>query len=359
MLQIKEIAVEGYKKVIEAVDTEAKLHSFIAIHDTTLGPALGGMRVYPYSSTADALNDVLRLAKGMTYKSALAECGLGGGKSVIIADPHTDKTDELLMAFGEVVNSLKGEYITAEDVGSTPEDMMIVHKKTPYISALPTDQSSGDPSPYTAWGVFKGMQAVAYKLWGTPSLRGKTVLIQGLGHVGSKLAALLFWDGAELILSDIEKAQMHTLAHRYGARTVEPRRVFEVECDIFCPCAMGGIINDKTLPLLKCKAIAGSANNQLEKPIHGVRLMERGILYAPDFVINAGGLLNVTTELDPHGYDPKAARDRVDRLYDILLALFKKANREKKCTSVVADEMAEYNLKHLVGARTVPIKFHK
>lgn len=357
MLEMKEIPVEGFKRVVEAIDHTVGLHSFIAIHDSTLGPALGGTRIYPYKSTSDALNDVLRLAKGMTYKSALAQCGLGGGKSVIIADPHTEKTENLLLAFGDAVQSLKGDYIAAEDVGCTPEDMLVVRKKTRYVSALPTEKSSGDPSLFTSRGVFKGMQAVATQLWHNPSLRKKRVLIQGLGHVGSKLAQILFWEGAELILSDLEITQMHTLAHLYGAKTVDPKRVYNTECDIFCPCAMGGVINDTTVPMLKCRAVAGSANNQLDRPEHGQRLMERGILYAPDFVINAGGLINVSVEYNPFGYDAKIARDKVEHLYDILLALFNKAQKEKKSTSQVADEIAEYNLLHKVGARTTPLKF--
>jgi leucine dehydrogenase len=358
MLEIKEIPVEGYKRVIEAIDPKAKLHCFIAIHDTTLGPALGGTRMYPYSKTSDALDDVLRLAKGMTYKSALAECGLGGGKSVIIGDSHHDKTDALFHAFGKVVHHLNGEYIAAEDVGTEPADMLKMRHTTPYLSAMPTKKSSGDPSPFTCWGVFKGMQAVAQHLWHSPSLRGKRVLIQGLGHVGSKLADLLFWEGAELVLSDIDNAQMRTLAHRYGASTVSPKNVYDVDCDIFSPCALGAIINDKTLPKLKCKAIAGSANNELHRPEHGIVLMEKGILYAPDYVINAGGLINVSVEFDPTGYDPNIAREKVSKIYDITLNLFKKANREQKSTSEVADEMAEHNLKHKIGLRSEPIQFH-
>lgn len=358
MLQIKEIPIKGYKHVIEAIDTKAKLHAFIAVHNSTLGPALGGTRMYPYQNTSSALNDVLRLAQGMTYKSALAECGLGGGKSVIIADPHTDKTEELFHAFGSAVHHLKGEYIAAEDVGTDPSDMLIIRKKTPYISAMPTKKSSGDPSPYTAWGVFKGMQAVGQHLWKSPSLKGKRVLIQGLGNVGSKLANLLFWEGAELILSDVDIAQMHILAHRYGATTVNPQRVYEIECDIFAPCALGGIINETTIPKLKCKAIAGSANNQLDRPEDGIKLMEKGILYAPDYVINAGGLINVSVEFDSHGYDPNIAREKVNQIYERTLNLFQKAKKEKKSTSQVADEMAEYNLQHKISARKTPIKFH-
>lgn len=357
MLEIIEIPVPGYEKVIEIIDRKAKLHGFIALHNLALGPALGGARIYPYPTREAALEDALRLAKGMTYKSALAEDGLGGGKSVIIADPHTDKTEALLLAFAEAVDSLKGKYITAEDVGSGPEDILIMRRRTPYVSALPTDISSGDPSRFTAWGVFKGMEAVAQKLWHSRSLKGKKVAIQGLGHVGSKLAEILFWEGADLILSDIDHQLVHHLVHIYGAQEVDPKDFFKVECDILSPCAMGGVINDETIPQLRCRAIAGSANNQLARPENGVQLRERGILYAPDSIVNCGGIINAAAEFDPGGYHPKVARDRVNLIYDRLLNLFRNAEEKNECTSQLADELAEYNLKNLIGARKTPIIF--
>lgn len=357
MLKIKEIVIPGYQKVIEAIDQNAHLHCFIAIHDCTLGPALGGTRMYPYHSRDDALHDVLRLAKGMTYKSAVAEDGLGGGKSVIIGNPNRDKTENLLLAFGDAVNHLKGMYIAAEDIGTCPEDMMIIRRRTPFVVALPTERSSGDPSRFTAWGVFRGIEAVAKTLWNSYSLRGKRILIQGVGHVGSKLADQLFWDGADLILSDVDTSLLHDIALRYGAQTVTSEELYRTECDIFSPCALGGSINDVTLPQLRCKAIAGSANNQLERPEHGIMLMKRGILYAPDYIINSGGIINVAIELEPHGYDPKMARDQVSHIRERLEILFNKAYKEKKSPSQVADEIAEHNLKHKIGARTIPVNF--
>ncbi len=359
MLKIKEVKVQGYKKIIEASDETSKLHCFIAIHDTTLGPALGGTRMYPYSRKQDALEDALRLAKGMTYKSALAEDGLGGGKSVIIGNPITDKTPALLLAFAEAVNSLDGDYIAAEDMGTSPEDMLIMRKKTPYVVALPTEKSSGDPSHYTARGVFHGLQAVAQKLWGDRSLKHKRIAIQGLGHVGGKLAGILFWEGADLILSDIDEQLLHATALRYGAETRSPSDIYQVDCDILCPCAMGASINDATTSKLRCKAVAGAANNQLALPEHGLKLMEKKILYAPDYLINSGGIINVATELEPNGYDPKLARDRVEHIYERLLHLFDKAERQRKPASQVADEIAEYNLKHLIGKRKVPLIFNR
>lgn len=358
MVAIKEISIPGYKKVIEVTDRETKLHSFIAIHDSTLGPALGGTRMYSYPSREDALNDVLRLAKGMTYKSALAEDGLGGGKSVIIGN-SAEKTESLLLAFADAVNYLNGEYIAAEDVGTSPEDMLILRRRTPFVAALPSERSSGDPSRFTAWGVYKGMQAVAMTLWESPFLRHKRILIQGLGHVGSKLAELLFWEGADLLISDINSEIEHDLAMRYGAEIVDRNKVYQTECDIFCPCAMGGSINNATVSQLRCQAVAGSANNQLERPEHGLQLAERGILYAPDYIINSGGIINVGIEFEPNGYDPKIARDKVNHIYDRLLVLFQKAKKERKSTSQVADEIAEYNLKNGIGRRLVPINFEK
>jgi len=357
MLEIREISVPGYKKVIEAKDRAVNLHGFIAIHDTTLGPALGGTRFYPYKQPEEALTDVLRLAKSMTYKSALAEDGLGGGKSVIMGNPHKDKTEKLLLSFAEAINTLKGDYIAAEDVGTCTEDMEILRKKTQFVVALPSEKSSGDPSRFTAWGVFRGIQAVAMKLWGSTSLKGKKVLIQGLGHVGSKLANMLFWEGAELILSDIDEKLMHDQALLYGAETVDYHDVYKQKCDIFAPCAMGSSINDETVKLLKCKAVAGAANNQLQREENGLMLMQKGILYAPDYLINSGGIINVATELEPNGYDPKIAREKIDHIYERLLALFELSEKQKKPPNQVANEIAEHNLKMKIGARKVPVKF--
>lgn len=357
MAVIKEITVPGYQKVIEAIDNETGLHCFIAIHNSTLGPALGGTRIYPYTSKEDALNDVLRLAKGMTYKSAMAENGFGGGKSVIIGNPKNIKTEKLLYSFGEVINTLKGLYIAAEDVGTNTDDMVSIRKRTPFVAALPTDKSSGDPSRFTAWGVYRGIQAVSKRLWGTASLQRRKIAVQGLGSVGSKLANILFWEGAELIISDIDTTKVHDLAVLYGAEVMNEKNIFSAECDIFAPCALGGVINDATIKGFKCKAIAGAANNQLLEDKHASDLMERGILYAPDYVINAGGIINAALEFDPKGYNPKVARDKVNHIYDTLLAIFERAEKEGKSTNAIADEMAEYKIKHLIGKRIQEITF--
>lgn len=357
MLKIKEIQVPGYHKIIEAQNLEAKLHCFIAIHDITLGPALGGTRIYPYANPDEAFNDVLRLSKAMTYKSALIEDGLGGGKSVIIANPKKDKNPQLLLAFAEVLDSLKGSYIAAEDVGTTTEDMLIIKTRTPYVCALPTDKSSGDPSRFTAWGVFRGILAVCKKLWGTHHLQRRRIAIQGLGNVGSKLANILFWEGADLILTDTDPHKLHDLALLYGAEEVAPHEIFTCDCDIFSPCAMGGILNDETIPQLRCAAVAGGANNQLLRQEHGRVLMERGILYCPDYVINSGGITNAAAEFEADGYNPKRVRDKVNHIYHTLRTVLNRSEQSNKPTSQVADEIAEYNLKHRIGKRNKPIEF--
>lgn len=357
MLTIKEITIPGYEKVIEGEDPTRGLHCFIAVHNSCLGPALGGTRIYPYATTQEALDDVLLLAKAMTYKSAIAEDGLGGGKSVIIADPAKGKTPELLYAFAEVVDSLKGQYIAAEDLGSTIADMALVRQKTPYVAALSTETSSGDPSRFTAWGIYRGIQAVLKKLWHSKSLKGKTIAIEGLGNVGSKLANILFWEGAKLIVCDIKSTLTRQAAHDYAAQVIAPEEFYKVECDILSPCAMGGTINSNTIPLLRCKAIAGSANNQLEKSDIGKQLFEKNILYAPDYIINSGGLINAAAEFDEEGYNPLHTRDRVNHIYDILMRIFRKSEVDRMPTNMVADIIAEHNLKRNIGKRKHPIIF--
>lgn len=357
MLTIKEIKIPGFEKVIEGKYPEVGLHCLIAIHNTILGPALGGVRIYPYKTKEEALTDVLRLAEAMTYKSALAENGLGGGKSVIILDPSQSKTKELLYAFGEVVNSLNGSYIAAEDLGTSIADMTFVSERTPYVAAIASKKSSGDPSTFTARGVFRGIQAVSKKIWGTDSVKGKKIAIMGLGAVGSKLVPILFWEGADLIVTDLNEQIVEQFVHDYGATSVRPDEIFSVDCDIFSPCALGGILNSETISKLKCKAVAGSANNQLLERKNGIELMERKILYAPDYVINSGGIINAAAEFEPNGYDSKYARDKVDHLYDILINLFNQSKAKNIATNLIADQIAESNIKNLIGKRKHKIAF--
>ena len=357
-LQFERIIVKGYEKVVKVTDAKAGLTAIIAIHNTTLGPALGGIRIQPYATFDAALEDALRLAKGMTYKSAVAEVGFGGGKSVIIADPKKQKTPELLMAFGAAVEKLAGMYICAEDMGCTTEDVKIIRRVTKHVVGLPHEKSSGDPGPFTAWGTFRGIQSVVKRLYMSDSLEGKRVAVQGLGNVGSHLVDHLFWAGAELILSDIDPIKLQKFAAKYGARTVAPDQILKVECDVLVPCAAGGIINDQTIPEFRCKAIAGCANNQLLRDTHAQNLRDRGILYAPDFVINAGGLLNVAEELEDAGYNPKNPRYKVHHIYDTLLAIYEIADKNKESTHVAALSLADYRIKYAVGKRVIPPTFH-
>jgi leucine dehydrogenase len=357
-LQLEQISVKGYEQVVKVVDQKAGLTAIIAIHNTTMGPALGGIRIHPYATFNDALEDVLRLAKGMTYKSAVAEVGFGGGKSVIIADPKRHKTPEMLLAFGAAVEKLGGLYICAEDVGCTTEDVKIVRKATKYVVGLSHAKSSGDPGPFTAWGTYRGICATLKKIYGTESPEGRTIAIQGLGNVGMHLAEFLFWNGAQLILSDIDPMKLQKIAAKFGARTVPSDQIMKVECDIFAPCAMGAILNDQTIPFLRCKGVAGCANNQLLKDTHAKVLKDRGILYAPDFVINAGGLLNVSVELEDGGYVPTLPRTKVNRIYDTLIAIYEIAGRNAESTHNAALALADYRIKYGIGKRVIPPTFH-
>lgn len=346
MTSIQEIFIPEFEKVLEIINPTVGLHAFVAIHNTILGPALGGLRIFPYAHRDEALVDVLRLAQGMTYKSAAAGLSLGGGKSVIMADPAAVDKKALLLTLADALNALKGQYIVAEDLGSTPEDMEILQTKTPHVVALCKDTSSGDPSRFTAWGVFRGIQAVAEMLWGTSNLHNKTIAIQGLGNVGAKLADYLFWHGAKLIIADINSEKTKSLAQLYKATSVDTKEILSTPCDILAPCALGGVFNDDTIPQLRCKGIAGGANNQLLHSKHGLELMHKGILYAPDFVINAGGLINASAELTPGGYDPLMVREKVDNIKSILHAVFVFSNLQQRPPHQIVEELAESRLKH-------------
>lgn len=357
-LRIEKVEVDGYEKVIEVTDPSVGLHAFIAIHNTNLGPALGGTRIFPYANREQALEDVLRLSKGMTYKASVAEVGLGGGKSVIMANPKTQKTTELLEAFGKAIDSLEGLYISAEDVGCTTEDVNRIRNTTKYVVGLPHQKSSGDPSVFTACGIFRGIQATAKKIFGSTSLEGKKIAVQGLGSVGKNLVDFLFWAGAELIISDIDQEVLLKLGAKYDAKIVAPDKIMQVECDIFSPCAMGGILNDVTIPLLRCKGVAGAANNQLLKDSHADMLKDRNIVYAPDFVINAGGLLNVAEEIEVLGYSPVRSRNKSLRIYDTLLSIYEIAEKNSESTHKAAISFAEHKIKSGIGKRASAPVFH-
>src|SRR5579872_3700226 len=264
-LVLEELVVNDYDKVFKVTDVKAGLKAIICIHNRSLGPTVGGTRIYPYATFEEALTDVKRLSKGMTYKSALAGTGFGGAKSVIIADAKKQKTEELLLAFGRAVKKLKGLYICAEDIGCTPDDLMIIKRENPYVVGLPHEKSSGNPSPFTAWGTFRGIQSVLQKLYGSDTIQNRTIAIQGLGSVGASLADYLFWQGAKLIVSDIDEEKTKAIAKKYGAQACAPHEILSQECDVLAPCAMGGIVNVQNIVKMRCRAIAGCANNQLLK----------------------------------------------------------------------------------------------
>jgi leucine dehydrogenase len=333
--------LEGHEEVVYFNDPSSGLRAIIAIHSTALGPALGGTRFYPYSSEDAALQDVLRLSQGMTYKAAAAGLDLGGGKAVIIGDPKRSKSEELLRAYGRFVESLGGRYIAAEDMGTTRDDMDMVRRETRFVTGVsPSMGGSGDPSPITAYGVYLSMLACAEEAWREHSLRGRRVAVQGVGKVGYPLVKLLVEDGgAYVTVSDVDVDSVAAAVRDFGVETVPADRIHALECDVFAPCAMGGIINDKTLRELRCGVVAGSANNQLERPDHGKALAELGILYAPDFVANAGGLINVADELQ--GYQPERAKASVESVYRKLREVFTIAREDHISTAEAADRFAE------------------
>ncbi len=344
-METTEIQVDGYEKVLRCRDRGSGLHALIAVHDTTLGPALGGMRMLPYSSEDEALFDVLRLAEGMTYKSACAETRLGGGKSVIIGDPKTLKKPDLLKAMGRFVELLDGKYITAEDMNIGIADLEVVRTQTKWVTGLSREiGSSGNPSPYTAHGVLVGLHAVAEEVWKSPELKGKHVLIQGVGAVGGRLAELLKEQGARLTICDINETKVEELKKKHGYETVSDAKHLEVACDIYAPCARGAGLNDQTIPKLKCKAIGGAANNQLLELRHAKALQQRGILYAPDFVINAGGIINVAVELFPGGYKEAAALKMIENIAINLRQVFEIARKDGVTTHDAALRLARRRL---------------
>ncbi|GAB6931865.1 Leu/Phe/Val dehydrogenase [Calditerricola satsumensis] len=347
-----------YEQLIFCHDAASGLKAIICIHDTTLGPALGGCRMWTYASEEDAIVDALRLARGMTYKAAAAGLNLGGGKTVIIGDPKKDKNEAMFRALGRYIQSLGGRYITAEDVGTTVADMDIIHQETDYVTGVsPEFGSSGNPSPVTAYGVYVGMKAAAKVAFGSDSLAGKTVAVQGVGSVGYHLCKHLHEEGAKLIVTDINPENVKRAVEEFGAQAVGADEIYAVDCDIFSPCALGGILNDETLPKLKAKVIAGSANNQLKEERHGDRIHEMGIVYAPDYVINAGGLINVADELE--GYNRERALKKVESIYDNLMKVFEIAKRDNIPTYKAADRMAEERIAQVAKTRSTFVRNEK
>ena len=326
-----------HEQIVFCYDATAGYRGIIAIHNTTLGPALGGTRFWNYKSDEEAITDALRLARGMTYKSAAAGLNLGGGKSVIIGDPKMKRRELLFRAHGRFVESLKGRYITAEDVGTSVEDMDYVHMETEYVTGLAG--RSGDPSPVTAFGTYRGIKAAAKAKYGNDDLDGMTVAVQGVGHVGYFLCEDLHAEGAKLVVTDIDQDRIQRVVNEFGATAVEPDRIYGVEAEVFAPCALGAVVNDETLPQFKFDIIAGAANNQLAEERHGQELMDKDILYAPDYVINAGGVINVYGELN--GWTTERSKRKAGEIYDTLDQLFDLAREEGIPTSEAADRVAE------------------
>jgi leucine dehydrogenase len=342
------IAGTGHEEVVFGHDPVSGLRCIIAIHSTALGPALGGTRFYPYQSEDEALVDVLRLAQGMTYKAAAAGLDLGGGKAVIIGDPASDKSERLFRAYGRIVESLHGRYITAEDVGTTTFDMELIRRETRWaLGTAVADGGSGDPSPATARGLLAALKAVSRFLWATTDLSGRKIAVQGVGKVGYAFVRLLVEQRCHVVVTDARPAAVDKAVADLGVEAVSPEAVFSVECDVFSPCAMGAVLNHETIPRLACAAVVGSANNQLATRGDALRLVERGILYAPDFVVNAGGLINVYEEL--RGYSKTRAMHRVDNLFEATSRVLDLAKEQQMEPVTAAEQMAERRIEDIGG----------
>lgn len=337
----KQLSTNDHEQIVFCQDQATGLKAIIAIHNTVLGPGLGGTRVWNYQNESEAIYDVMRLSRGMTYKAAISGLNLGGAKAVIIGDASKIKTEALMRKFGRFVENLNGKYITAEDVNTTTRDMEYVHMETDHVVGLPESMGGGgDPSPVTAYGVYMGMKASAKHIWGNDSLKGKKVAVQGIGKVGGHLLEFLHKEGAKLVITDINQEVLKSYAKSMKASVVAMNDIYKQDVDIFAPCALGAILNTKNIGQLKCSIIAGAANNQLEEEdTHGNLLRKKGIAYAPDFLINAGGLINVYQEYI--GYNRDTAYRKAEHIFDVTLEIYKNADKEKINTQKAAIQMAE------------------
>jgi leucine dehydrogenase len=334
---------DNHESVVFCSDKVSGLKAIIAIHDTTLGPALGGCRFYPYVSGADALEDVLRLSKGMTYKAAITGLQLGGGKAVIIGDPKQLASKDLFTAFGRFVNDLGGKYITAEDVGTNTRFMEWIRAETNHVVGVPDHLGGlGDPSPYTAHGVFCGIKAAIRKVNGSDGLAGLKIAVEGVGNVGYNLCKELHASGAKLYVSDINTAAAQRAVQDFNATIVKGKEIYGLDVDVYAPCALGATINDETIPQFKCSIIAGAANNQLQEEIHGEKLAQRGILYAPDYVVNAGGLIHVHGEFAQESKEQIA--EKIENIYVTSMHIFALAEKEKVSMAQAANKIAEQRI---------------
>ncbi|MGY8987858.1 MAG: Glu/Leu/Phe/Val family dehydrogenase [Flavobacteriales bacterium] len=341
---ISKMEMMGHEQVVFCNDKVTGLRAIIAIHDTTLGPALGGTRMWSYSNEENAIQDVLRLSRGMTYKAAISGLNLGGGKAVIIGDSFTDKTEELMKKFGNFVDSLGGKYITAEDVGMNTKDMEYVRTQTKHVTGIPKSMGgSGDPSPVTAFGVYMGMKASAKFKWGSDDLSSKKIFVQGVGNVGENLVKHLTEEGSTVLITDINEQKLTDVSSKYGAKIVMGDGVYDMDMDIYAPCALGATLNSDTISRLKCDIIAGAANNQLlDEIVNGEEIKKKGIIYAPDFLINAGGLINVYSEIN--GYDREKSLSQTREIYNTTLQILKKAELEDITTHKAALEIAKQRI---------------
>ncbi len=337
----------GHQKVVYCSDPSSGLKAIIAIHDTTLGPALGGTRMQPYKSEYEALQDVLRLSRSMTYKSAITGLNLGGGKAVIIGDSRLHKSEALMRRFGRFIENLNGSFITAEDVGTNPRDMEYIRMETKHVTGIPESiGGSGDPSPVTAKGVFMGIKACLKEHFGNDSLAGKSIAVQGIGQVGENLVGLLRNENAKVYISDIDEDRLRQVAQKYGATAVANNNLFDLDIDIYSPCALGATVNTETINRLKCSIIAGSANNQLaDEVVHGYMLLEKGIMYAPDYLINAGGLINCYSEIA--GFNKKKTLQMAENIYDATRRVLQKSKLENIPTNEAANKIAEKRIEDI------------
>ncbi|MGI8983072.1 MAG: Glu/Leu/Phe/Val family dehydrogenase [Acidimicrobiales bacterium] len=348
------IGADDYEQVVFCHDRGSGLRAIIAVHSTRLGPALGGTRFYPYASEAEGLEDVLRLAKGMTYKAAAAGLDLGGGKAVIFGDPTTDKNEALLRAYARHVDNLGGRYLTAEDVGTTQDDMDVVRRETRFVTGVSRELGgSGDPSAATGYGVLWAMKAVARHLWGDTSLAGRHVALAGVGKVGLALLGHLAEEGARVTVADVRPAAVEGAVGRFGAAQAPVEKIHATECDIYSPCAMGGVLGAAMIPELRCAALVGSANNQLADSASAGLLARAGVLYAPDFVVNAGGLINIAEELAPGGYHPDLALAAVRRIFESVTSVLQVAEAGGVTTAEAADRRAEQRIDALSAVHQI------
>ena len=348
------VAQMGHEQVVFCYDEATGLKSIIAIHNTTLGPALGGTRMWNYTNEQEALTDVLRLSRGMTFKASISGLNLGGGKAVIIGDAKTMKTEAFMRRFGKFVNSLSGKYITAEDVNMKTADMEFINMETKHVTGLPESMGGGgDPSPVTAYGTFVGMKAAAKRVYGNDSLANKKVVVQGVGQVGMNLVEHLVKENAQVFITDISDEKVKSLAQKFGVKAIAQDAVYDLDVDIYAPCALGATLNDDTIPRLKCSIVAGAANNQLKDEVkHGYMLIDRGITYAPDFLINAGGLINVYNEYLGN-YNRARVFEQTEGIYTTCLNIIHYAEKEKINTQEAAIKLAEKRIEE-VGRVRIP-----